>query len=1094
MTGKPLNLTPAEQQQLTQLRESRAQLKSQYGANFPTTEQDNQIRSLEIKGGATPTPPSPNRRPRTQRTPAASTRRTQPVTATQRTAPPSPGSAPPAAAIAAESTQTGTHISPYIASTESLHPFIQYELIKRTKASEMATIYMPFVKLTSLSNVLGDNLSQGEKCSLSDVAFPSLGIHGKTEVAFDDIYTPIGERSIVGYATGLVNKYVPTEGLGETAVPSFGRVPILVSNEDAVNDPPNIPMPGIVGMTTERGTAGAMGVRGGLFKATIKIKAYSTGQVNVLLRYFLRPATRVILELGHRSATNIEDKIQSQNNEYYQKFDWDRDPLVIDEELKPLVTLEKGQREFIQKYIYNNFGNYEIFIGYVVDFKLKYNKDNTYEIDLIIHSLQQYEVPLSNTGVQSINGGSSVPDPCKTVEIKDYFRVDAGHRENSFVQVIKDATTKGLTDSVRLPIDGDTWTDHVISLRGPGASPGAGGNDNPAYLVSWQFFVDVILNDLKYGVLSVFQQTPESDTMKYLRSSVLRAIGKTRSTDPNSAGTLGYNDGEFFDNPLVSLESNEVGWSASLRSTDPSVMVIYNPAAQNNSVEEDAREIAAKLSRLGVVSDEEATAIAQGFQNESVVKTALTKSSIGGFVERKKKVPIPTGGGNFTMLEVPTKTSVLTKGVWLNTNAIIQAFEGTDVLSVAINNLLTMMNNATRGFWNLQLLSNDTESPGLHVIDMGLSKPVNFPETLDSLRVFENNILNTEESSLTIDTDVKKLGTYIESKIPNTVGVWKPNYLYVFNRAVQSIAGHDTGGELLDISLESSLPQVIAVQAIAGVGGQMQRGTLEAIDIGELKKITRYNVYPACSNNAKISCGDPNSLNTVKRPSELPEAVGNQIKNLLKDGAPPQLDTQAELTKSVDAYIKRGICPDPPPGVEVSAQQKKKCEEESAKIKAAADAYTGALRAVLRQQAEANKPGYLDMVGKYAGKMGAVLDFIEWNLTQMAKNQDEESQQKEVHPFNSSNLTKTLVDLTMPGIGGIQMFQAFAVARTPNIVSKGYYVVTKVAHEFSTDSGWTTKIQGRFRYNPKFAPTNAPPPKRCGDNTTCPDAPAGGTQ
>jgi hypothetical protein len=70
------------------------------------------------------------------------------------------------------------------------------------------------------------------------------------------------------------------------------------------------------------------------------------------------------------------------------------------------------------------------------------------------------------------------------------------------------------------------------------------------------------------------------------------------------------------------------------------------------------------------------------------------------------------------------------------------------------------------------------------------------------------------------------------------------------------------------------------------------------------------------------------------------------------------------------------------------------------------------------------------------------------------------------HSFNSSNLTKTIVDLTMPGIGGIELFQSFLVDRVPSILTKGYYVVTKINHEFSTQNGWITKIQGRFIYRP----------------------------
>ena len=76
------------------------------------------------------------------------------------------------------------------------------------------------------------------------------------------------------------------------------------------------------------------------------------------------------------------------------------------------------------------------------------------------------------------------------------------------------------------------------------------------------------------------------------------------------------------------------------------------------------------------------------------------------------------------------------------------------------------------------------------------------------------------------------------------------------------------------------------------------------------------------------------------------------------------------------------------------------------------------------------------------------------------------------HAFNSSNLTKTVVDLTLPGIGGIELFQSFLVDRVPSILDRGFYVVTKVSHEFSINSGWITKLTGRFRFYPNKSNTN----------------------
>jgi hypothetical protein len=66
-------------------------------------------------------------------------------------------------------------------------------------------------------------------------------------------------------------------------------------------------------------------------------------------------------------------------------------------------------------------------------------------------------------------------------------------------------------------------------------------------------------------------------------------------------------------------------------------------------------------------------------------------------------------------------------------------------------------------------------------------------------------------------------------------------------------------------------------------------------------------------------------------------------------------------------------------------------------------------------------------------------------------------------------LTKTVIDITLPGIGGIGLFQSFLVDRIPSIITRGFYVVTKVVHEFSTQNGWITKVQGRFRFRPEGA-------------------------
>jgi hypothetical protein len=68
------------------------------------------------------------------------------------------------------------------------------------------------------------------------------------------------------------------------------------------------------------------------------------------------------------------------------------------------------------------------------------------------------------------------------------------------------------------------------------------------------------------------------------------------------------------------------------------------------------------------------------------------------------------------------------------------------------------------------------------------------------------------------------------------------------------------------------------------------------------------------------------------------------------------------------------------------------------------------------------------------------------------------------HAFNSSNLTKATIDLTLPGIAGISLFQSFLVDKVPTVLDQGYYRITKVSHEFSIQQGWITKLTGRFVY------------------------------
>lgn len=923
---------------------------------------------------------------------------------------------------------TSSDISPYIASLESFHPFIQYELTRRRNAAETANTYTPFVRLTSLVNVRRENLPAGstsDEINTTDETatafFPTLGIDGTPEVSFDDIYSTVDpNRSIVGYATQLIN--------GE-----HKRVKLLVEQGAEQADQTNIPVPGISAISTERSTTGPMGVRGGLFKATINIKAYSIGQLNTLLRYFIRPATRVVLEFGRTSSSEYEQSlpqsisVKNKSQTIYNKFEWKRsiDQVNREDKLDQMIKGKLGQREFIQKYIYNNFGNYEIFIGYVVNFKIKYTKENIYDIELLIHSVQQFEISTKNTGVQTYP--STVPvasAECKTVEIAEYFNQDVYWKNNSFSKLLR-MTVNG-EGSI-----GAAYQKHVIPLIGETRTK------VPGYLITWEYFVNVVLNNADYGLLSVFQQSnpTTNDALALLQTALIRPIS-------------------LMEGQAEDLNSNEVAWHESLRSIDPNTMIIWNPSAQNAHEITNAESVVNTLSSLyPFTSPDEKEKFARRFGTESV-KFALTApdSPVGAFID-----PAKVG------------KSSLTKGVWLNTTAIIEAFTSTDTVSMAITKLLNAMNNAVQGYWNLQPLSSE-EMSGIYVIDAGMSKIAE----QEDISTLEPDLLITTPIH-NIDEEVSKLTKEIT---PNRV---RPQYRYMFNRKSKTTPEGDLGSEVLDINVESSLPQVIAVQAIAGVGGVGNNATFAAINIDELKTISIYKTYVQEENKLETeTCNDDASgvltAGVDVKPQAIPNEVAQRILGLLSfANNRDRLDTENIITnlknQTLDDWVKYNSTPSEGfvgkilNAVGVGYERPDSTTTESRRAQIEAD--VEAIRTAVREQEERKAPGYLGLVREYGAFFGMAIDLVEPNIAKLAKELQTNKEEYEIHPFNSSNLTKTIVDITLPGIGGIQLWQSFLVDRIPNIIKRGYYVTTKVSHEFTVQNGWITKIQGRFRFKPQ---------------------------
>lgn len=909
-------------------------------------------------------------------------------------------------------------ISPYIASLESFHPNIQYELTRRRISAETANVYMPFVKLTSLTKILPDNLQGGGLAWC-----PSLGPHGENEVTFDEIYTPKDNRSIIGYATGFVSQ----EG---TEARNLGRVPVVVKESATRTDQRNIPMPGIVEMTAERGTAGPMGVRGGLLKADIKIVAYSIGQVDTLLRYFLRPATRVVLEFGRKSATKAEQPLKP--------YDWNKPmggelgkPKGIADQFNDLILHPEAQREFINEYVYSNNGNYEIFIGYVVKFDLKYDKNNVYNINLTVHSVQQYEIPIKHTGVKSLC--PSATDKCEAMDVQEYFSTEYSWKQKTFSKLMKTVLDESYTpDNTRKA--GTTWGNHFIPLKNPTTDNAVAGRqtglDESEYLVSWRFFVEKILLDEQLGIIALIK---DDNTKKLIRRGLLQPI----------------QTGSFVSEK--NLIANEVGYHTNLRSIDPNVMIIYNETAQNSLSEDEKQRYVNIVTAALIKEDSVNTDTLQSFNSNKTIENLIVSSTVGSFRHVKSKGPSTEAGiGN------------LTDGIWLNTKAIKQAFTTTDTVSNAINSLLTMMNTATEGYWNLQLYSSERPVSGLYVIDMGVSKPVCSPVGNEPFPWIDKEGIEFMGAEL---DSIKYYNTPRRYQLSgDNEGKNRPRYIYMFNRGTKRLTDGEIGSELLDLNVEFNLPQVIAVQAIAGVGGPAQKSTLQSIDIPELNKINLIeNVFSSCTSQDEICVNStcPTDEEYLQALSEFSTARANYAEAQKEANRPTPAGTAGRDEVAAVATAARRQA-------EIS-RQAAEINRTQAKVAKIAVTRYGATKAVQQFQQLSN--------------LGTMLGLVEFNPGGMVKklnidsiNQDEfggrtgtpQSKYKRpyTHAFNSSNLTKTISSVTLPGIGGIELFQSFLIDRIPSILERGYYIVTKVTHKFSSSNGWITTIEGRFRFRP----------------------------
>jgi len=259
----------------------------------------------------------------------------------------------------------------------------------------------------------------------------------------------------------------------------------------------------------------------------------------------------------------------------------------------------------------------------------------------------------------------------------------------------------------------------------------------------------------------------------------------------------------------------------------------------------------------------------------------------------------------------------------------------------------------------------------------------------------------------------------------------------MFNRGTKRFDDGDLGSDILDLNVEFNLPHVIAVQAIANIGGPAQKGLLNTIDVKELQEITLIKgLYTPCTN-----------------PPDDSDCESDEIRKAREEVRKAQREAEQAGQRAAA-------------GAENWARTDGQAFQQNAEVNNAIRALRSAQDNVNVAIANQFNPNLVGTIREYAD-LGTAIQLMEINPSRMMKQLNLDSTgPATAHAFNSSNLTKTVVDVTLPGIGGINLFQSFLVDRVPSIIDRGFYVVTKITHEFTVQNGWITKIQGRFRYRP----------------------------
>jgi len=906
-----------------------------------------------------------------------------------------------------------------------INPSITDELRTRATSGASLETLFPFVRLTSAIELGSDVGIRTKNRITKSGKYFSVGIHATQNhnqlVVANGVGGVIGTPLDVGTLTEgdgnrLTNYNNPFDSIYNILNPTDGGIGPIIGTimrpgqnggtvSEYVRAGHNIltgeqatenliaPPPGITSIDIDRKNNGQIN------SAQIEVVIPTLTQFEALADIFFVPGVTMILEWGSLSSTTIRELTNgapAKNTNTLKTLPW-HDLEKINKILMKNNGFGPATLEIFQDYAYPSNGKYCFIVGKLSSFEAKMSQ--TGEFILTIKLIGPGEQNFAYSIYETVS--AVVPEEDTTAvaaggSVSEYFK------PNSFYDVLCN----------RPSLAGGDWAKHVIKIARTVAVGAAKPTESPldspeaqqklkeeqdnsptflsqleengdALFISWKFFINIVLNDPNVGIKKLFKDAGISSGAEL---DQIRLVNPLSLNDPDP------------DEPFV-------GCHTYLRSTDPSVCVIHNAAAES--------------------------AIRNG--------TSPWKAALGDQYLSRTADNNPSEFAKFgSIAENDTHDrGLLSRGLWLNAAAVRQSMLSGNTIHDGIANLLNRINNSVCNYWELTLDFEKEE------YKHGTTDPIDNYIVID--RKYRGTVDNLRNNA------IYKFNKFYSSQ--NQVGSELIDFTVALNTP-----------PLLMTQLAFSRPSVNGSRGVVagGYDSSMQTlfqptndGDLSLIDIDIVRKsIQAQNQTRTVGGTAGAAAQQAGATSTTAgRVIEGQATQATQVSlNPVQDTAERQSRAQNEAQIT---YKKNQIA-------QLEAQR------SGSSNPAEIDKQINALSSDVATISNVISPGaQAQIAANRFPHLRPIFTLIEFAPQLMTRQFLREPKEVEAYTVNNNlkySLNPLEANLVMPGISGIRVGELVRLGRLPRRLfeSRGAWQIMGITDKISSGDGWITTVRCRF--------------------------------